>query len=140
LTWTILFSPDDRLVATINIDGTIKLWDVATGALVHTLRGHKRGIVGGGFSPDGRTLATASHDRTIKLWNVLTGREVASLDVPWLPTSVCFSPDARFLVSSSSITGGNVRIWRARSWEEIQAAEAKDPPSSDFSGREYITW
>jgi serine/threonine protein kinase/WD40 repeat protein len=135
LNWTILFSPDDRLLATIGIDATIKLWDVATGANLHTLHGHKRGIFCGTFSPDGRTLVTGSHDHTIKLWNVSTGREVASLDVPWLPSSVCFSPDGRFLVSSSQTTGTTVRVWQAPSWDELQAAEPKDPASSHLGGQ-----
>ncbi|WP_442867066.1 WD40 repeat domain-containing protein, partial [Anabaena sp. CS-542/02] len=46
----------------------IKLWDVRTGKLSHTLTGHSDWVRSVGFSPDGQTLASGSYDKTIKIW------------------------------------------------------------------------
>jgi WD40 repeat protein len=54
--------------------GSIKLWDMATGAEKMTLAAHTGPIYSLAFSPDGKTLASASLDETIKLWDVSPAR------------------------------------------------------------------
>jgi RNA polymerase sigma factor (sigma-70 family) len=77
----VVFSPDGRLLASASggwgnaavpnntpAPGEVIVWDIATGRVVATLKGHRDRIFGLAFSPDGRLLATASWDGTIKLW------------------------------------------------------------------------
>jgi hypothetical protein len=58
-------------------DKTIKLWDVASGHELRTLKGHSWTVEAVAFSPDGRTLASGDWDQTIKLWGVPSGEEVS---------------------------------------------------------------
>ncbi len=64
------FSPDDRLVATTHEDGTLNLWDPATGRLAETFLGHAGRAIGVDFSADGRALYGASLDGAIFEWGV----------------------------------------------------------------------
>ncbi|MBI4861779.1 MAG: PQQ-binding-like beta-propeller repeat protein [Candidatus Riflebacteria bacterium] len=64
------FSPDGRRLA-VGHDGSITVWDSATGRLIDRVAGHSRSVDGLAFSPDGHHLATGSADRTVRLWRVL---------------------------------------------------------------------
>ena len=45
------FTPDDKRLASISSDGTVKLWDVATGQEALVLRGHTSAGLGRGLQP-----------------------------------------------------------------------------------------
>jgi hypothetical protein len=70
----VAFNPDGKTLASGNQDGTIELWDVATGKEQATLERHLGFVCSVAFSPDGKTLASGSDDSTIKLWDVTTGK------------------------------------------------------------------
>lgn len=64
------FSPDGRLLAATDWNGTATLWSVDTGQVVKTITEHEGGVHFARFSPDGKTLATGSEDNTLRLWSV----------------------------------------------------------------------
>jgi WD40 repeat protein len=62
------FSPDGKLIASAGDDKTAKVWDVATGKVTATLKGHTGIVNGVAFSPDSQSLITVSADKTVRLW------------------------------------------------------------------------
>ncbi|MGH8887758.1 MAG: pentapeptide repeat-containing protein, partial [Egibacteraceae bacterium] len=75
----VAFSPDSGLLASGCADGTVRVWDAATGEPVRTLTGHTGPVLGVAFSPDSRWLATASADRTVRVWDAARGECVRTL-------------------------------------------------------------
>ncbi len=95
------FSADGTKMATGSMDGTIKLWDVATGSQSATLPGQLEEVTDVAFSPDGRTLASIGHRDSVKLWHLATQRELLSLEFPEAGLFVQFSPDGRHLAATA---------------------------------------
>jgi len=133
---SIVFSPDGRLLASgaSGLLPPIRLWDMATGAVVRTFDG--RAVRSVAFSPDGTSLAAADGD-DVRLWDVTTGAEVqtfkghgsydeeARVRNPATGEKMCtlrhhlgfvkavaFSPNGRTLASRS--VDGLVRLWRVK--------------------------
>ncbi len=123
----VVFSPDGRLFATAGFGGLMTVWDAATRRARLSIRGHRNVLHGLAFSPDGqRLIATGSSPNgLVKLWDVETGRDVATLpgEAGSYP-NVGFSPDGNTLFAAG--LEGTALLWRAPSWGEIAAAEAKE--------------
>ena len=77
------FSPDGAELAAADYDGSIFLWDGATGALTATLKDpDSQGVFGVAFSPRGHYLAAADRNGNIYVWNVATGKLAGTLTDP----------------------------------------------------------
>jgi WD40 repeat protein len=115
---SVAFSPDGKILATGNSDGTVRLWNMATHRQITTLTGHAGEVLSVAFSPDGKTLATGNSDGTVRLWNLAThhpiGAPLHAGHIPKMtwrpisapltghdsrPVSVTFSPDSKLLAT-----------------------------------------
>ena len=96
-------SPDGRIALSGGADSTLKLWDVASGKELRTLRGHTDAVWSVAFLPDGRTALSGSCDGTLKLWNLATGKELGTLRGHNLAVyDVAISPIRQFAISGSA--------------------------------------
>ncbi|MDR1586316.1 MAG: caspase family protein, partial [Treponema sp.] len=90
-------------------DSVIRMWDARTGALLHTLEGHKKYIRSLDISPDGGKIASGSADATVKIWDALNHELLFTLEHATEVSSVAFNPQKPVLASGS--LDGAVNLW-----------------------------
>lgn len=109
---SVVFSGDDSTLASACQDGTVNIWDTATGHCSQTLKTSGEGL-SLALSTNGLTVATTS-GKYIELRNTLTGRREQKLRATGKPLSVAFSSDGLTLVSG--LDDGSVWLWDMKSY------------------------
>ncbi|XP_024521241.1 WD repeat-containing protein VIP3 [Selaginella moellendorffii] len=124
---SVAWSPDGKLLACSSMDGTIAVFDVARGKMLHTLDGHSMPVRCLAFSPvEPRYLFTACDDKHVHMYDA-EGRSLVSAmsgHASWV-LSVAGSPDGAALASASS--DRTVRLWDLKTRSCVQSlTEHKD--------------
>jgi WD40 repeat protein len=146
---SVVFSPDGHRLAAGSYDvtvkdWTVKVWDAATGQVIHTLKGHSAPVTSVTFSPDGHRLAAGggiplsvaplsayrdghrlassggipNFPGEVKVWDAATGQETLTLKGHSGPVwSVTFSPDGHRLTSTGQ--DQTVKVWDAATGQVI---------------------
>lgn len=124
-------SPDGRWIASASADGTIRIWEAATGAHMDTLVGHMAGVSAVAWAPDSQTLATGSDDKAIRLWDRVTGRPARVKPLLGHHNYVyclAFSPKGNILASGSYDEA--VFLWDVRAGRQMRSLPAHSDPVS----------
>ncbi len=105
------FSPDGKIIATADTDGTARFWSVATQREIgRPIRIGRAKVIDVAFSPDGRLVATADSDGTVRLWRVATRKQVSMIQAGRdRIIGVAFNPSGTLLATASE--GGSARLW-----------------------------
>lgn len=117
------FSPDGKILATMDLHEGIILCEVSSGNRLAQLRGE--GLTGPGsgygsvvFSPDGRMLASGRGEN-LYCWNPLTQKMLRRAKVTGKSVSaLAFSPDSSTLAAGA--VDGSLLLWDAGTGREIR--------------------
>src|SRR5262249_19666058 len=109
-----VFSADNKLVAIAGRENKVRVWDTASGKLLHTFEGHTAGmwqsIHALTFSRDGKFLASGGDEGRTRIWDLTTGKERFLVDGHTAAvTSVCFHPEGAVLASAGF--DHTIRFW-----------------------------
>jgi len=115
------FSSDGKLLATGGHDQSVRVWNLATEALVHTLHSHGSCVHAVAFSPDGSRLAGGSPDGTVKLWDPRAGELLHTLrGHSTVADLLAFSPDGDTIATASTNADDlAVRLWLVETGDQL---------------------
>jgi WD40 repeat protein len=120
----VAFVPGGKWLVSANNDWEIQMWHLATGKVVHRLRGAPKLAV----SNDGRLLAY-SFQSGIGFWDLAHG-QVRGEGHQSSISALAFAPDGRVLASGG--WDNTVRFWDSRTGKELQCWRL--PPRPDVYG------
>lgn len=123
----VAFSADGQTLASGGsvTDGTIRLWDVATGIQLRVLGGHESSISELAFSDDGRLLASSSGAEII-LWDMATGEIRRRLRGQPDINQLAFNADGKQLVSGSGHEAQTIKVWDTATGAQLRSVEGRD--------------
>src|SRR4051794_1241402 len=103
------WSPTGLQLATPSGDGSVRVWDAASGELLHTLDGHTDTVHAVAWSPDGELLASGGVDGRVMLWEA-DGSRIGRMESTgaWV-NCLAWSPDGRLLVVGYE--SGELVVW-----------------------------
>ncbi len=124
--WSLAINPNSRSLASGSGDTTIKLWNLQTGELIHTLSRGSDTVWSIAASPDGQTLASGSGDKRIKIWNLQARKLLRALSGHSdTVRTVAISSDGQTLASGSGDT--TIKLWNLQTGELLRTlSQASD--------------
>jgi WD40 repeat protein len=126
------FSPDGKLLATGGYGKQAKLWNTATGELIHRLDAPGEGGLTPVFSPDGKLLAVGNRTDVTRVFEVATGKLVHTLPRD-MSQELKFSPNGQLL--AVGYVDGGVALWNVANGKLLieRKTDAKEIYTLDWS-------
>lgn len=121
-----------KYLFTAGDDYLIRKWEVATGKLLATLKGHTGIITNLRIADHGKTLVSTGHDATIRLWNADDGTAVKVIKTnPGDNDALAVSKDgARLAVAGINDT---IRVFDAASGNDVAPGAGPQSPLSSLA-------
>lgn len=136
------FSTDGSFYATASRDGTVKLWDTASGVEAGTLRGHTGEVGACAVSANARFVASVGADGLVLIWmlggvmvpedvhlrggrtDLVLGDQVMLRGHDAAALGCAISPDVRQVASAS--WDGTLRLWEPHTGRELATLRGHD--------------
>jgi WD40 repeat protein/uncharacterized caspase-like protein len=140
------FSADGKLLSTVSIDSTIKIWDVSAVAitgrveLARTLSGIAIPVESAAFGVDGRALAV-SGSTSVSVWELTTGAAMRTIKRPPValdkdnlnrPPPSVFSAGGQLIAAQSG--ENEIKLWETRTGREVKSFPLSQGKKFDGGG------
>jgi WD40 repeat protein/uncharacterized caspase-like protein len=140
------FSADGKLLATISLDSTIKIWDVSAAAitgrveLAQTLSGMAMPVENAAFSGDGRALSVSGAN-TVTVWELNTGAAMRTITRPAVALDKdnlnhhslsVFSAGGQLIAAQSG--ENEIKLWETRTGREVKSFPLSQGKKFDGGG------
>jgi WD40 repeat protein len=116
---TLAALPNDRIVCGFG-DGSLQVWDLATGESERTLEGHSKGVLAVAALPNGHVLSS-SLDGSLRLWDIVSGRIVRTFSGHSVGVRAIAALADDCVISGSE--DGSLRVWDIATGETIRTLE-----------------
>ena len=114
----VAFMPGGRRVVSGSSDGTLRAWDVETGACLQTIAGATLGAYAVAVSPDAKRIAAGCKDGVVREFQSSDGKLLRELKGHrGYIRAVAYTPDGARLLSSAG--DGSARAWSDASTEPV---------------------
>jgi WD40 repeat protein len=119
-------SPDEGLLASLDRDNMVHLWNPGTLAPLGSPMGPVTKPSCLAFAPDNRFLGIASSDGSVDVWDIGSRRHLATLrgggeesfnELSGQGENLAFSPDAKLIAAGSA--SGLIRLWEVGTWRPV---------------------
>jgi WD40 repeat protein len=111
--YTVNLHPSETHLVTGGYDQSVRLWDINTGAVAKTFRGHFASVCDVQFNRHANFIVSGSKDGSIRLWDILSGLCVHTLrQTLGEVTSISMASNGYTLLSGSR--NNSNRLWDLR--------------------------
>ncbi len=118
-------SADGKIMVTASglSDGLVKVWDVDSGAVLHTLDSEDSVSI----SPDGKLVAAGNIGGPIKVWSIDTGKLIKELKGSG---PVVFAQNGEVLIGEAmpgaGVSEGTVEVWNTKDWTSTKLGQGHE--------------
>ncbi len=139
---SVVFSPNDKHVASTSLDGTARIWEVETGNEIRYFDEHNGYPISSTFSPDGKLIVLIYDTGITLIWNNETGIVERLLECN-SARSCAFSPDGKFL--AIGLMSGEVDVYTLRGnditrWKHVHKHDQEvDSLSFSLDGKRLVS-
>jgi U4/U6 small nuclear ribonucleoprotein PRP4 len=124
--YAIAFHGDGSLVATGDLGGLGRVWDLRSGKSVFTMKNHTRQLLSLDWSPNGYHVASGSEDATCAIWELRQQRLLYVVPAhASLVSHVKYSPGSGEVLATASFDK-TIKLWSSRNWEPLSTLKGHE--------------